>query len=354
MITGGLRLSDTSHLCPLGSGAKNGHLITMEHLSNWNYCKLFTIFTRSFSVGHLHFPCFRTEYRFASLATSVGCGKKLTTPSNLIRHQRVHLTAESQLPSSSTATHLTGNSPPDTIVDISHEDSYTLPLSNAPVVNTPSSVLEEHMPFALQTRNANIRDKISTYVSVFSGDLPRHLERVTGMMSGQLYLPTPSRGSLAPPSMPPPCSQAAITPGISYTGPSSSSSPSSPPPTTSSPSTGQTPSSPVRDFPITLEDVDSGLQRSVQSSESVNTPPSSSKMVDSSTQTEGEFRCNNCLTEGKFRCNICFKSARDSRDLRRHYKDMHEPRWAWNSSIDFCSTILTKIWTLLSLLLYRN
>ena len=69
-------------------------------------------------------------------------------------------------------------------------DAQVLPSS---ALDVPRSGLEHHLPEYLQRRNQNIREKMTAYSEVcrVSGDSPGQIQRMTGIMAGQLYLPSP-------------------------------------------------------------------------------------------------------------------------------------------------------------------
>ena len=293
------------------------------------------------------FLSFGLLHRVLVTGNLVGCGKRLSTRSNMRRHKKTHLGtaspptasyAHSPVPTAVAAPAIIALNPPphvgptlqgsatSGVLDAPHSSllpvsSITLPDSINDVsaanqiltlsaLDLPRSDLEHLLPETLQMRNQNIREKMTEYLELCreSGDSPSQIKRKIGMMAGQLYLPSPlSSASTSRSSGPQSCSSATTFPLEQ-----NSQEPLSQTPNHGLTLQGDAPSAPPLSTPAqqTVPTTSSFQERdaNTSSSESVT-------MVSTGTQTGF-----------KNQCPICFHSFKNSWYLGRHTGDMHKPR----------------------------
>ena len=214
---------------------------------------------------------------------------------------------------------------PESTCDTSaHRNVVTFP-STSHALDVPCSGLEQHLSESLQRRNQNIREKMAIYKDVCReiGYSPVQINRNTGIIAGQLYLPSPVTST--PNSLNPQSS-------------SSSATASRPLESNSQCSEGLPDLTLCHDLTLQVSTTSPSSSSSFQES-GVNS------MLQSTSSSETFTKCVQCSSESvtmistatqagqtaglisKYQCKICFRIFKNKYRLTRHMGDLHTPRY---------------------------
>ena len=215
---------------------------------------------------------------------------------------------------------------PESTYDTSaHRNVVTFP-STSHALDVPCSGLEQHLSESLQRRNQNIREKMAIYEDVCRdiGYSPVQINRNTGIIAGQLYLPSPVTST--PNSLNPQ---------------SSSSSATAPRPLESNSQCSEG----LPDLTL-CHDLTLQVSTASPSSSSSFQESGINSLLQSTSSSETFTKCVQCSSESvtmistatqagqsqtaelsKYQCKICFRIFKNNYRLTRHMGDLHRPRY---------------------------